>query len=80
MRLNYTITRGWAGEKIPVEYVVQLWSTECRFGGRRWWFECPLTGRRVTKLYLPTGQPGSHLARRTSSPTPRNKQGQQEGL
>ena len=55
LRLNYTITREWSCEKIPVEFVVQLWSTECRFGGRRWWFECPLTGRRVTKLYLPNG-------------------------
>jgi hypothetical protein len=25
------------------------------FGGRRWWFLCPRTGRRVTKLYLPDG-------------------------
>jgi hypothetical protein len=55
MRLNYIVTRGWTGEKIPVEYVVQLWTTPGRFGGRRWWFECPLTGRRVTKLYLPNG-------------------------
>ena len=27
MRLNYTITRYWTGERIPVEYVIQLWTT-----------------------------------------------------
>jgi hypothetical protein len=26
-----------------------------RFGGVRWWFLCPLSGRRVAKLYLPLG-------------------------
>jgi hypothetical protein len=25
------------------------------FGGRRWWWICPRTGRRATKLYLPNG-------------------------
>lgn len=26
-----------------------------RFGGVRWWFLCPFTGRQVHKLYLPRG-------------------------
>lgn len=26
------------------------------FGGLRWWFACPVTGRRVGKLYLPGGR------------------------
>ena len=26
------------------------------FGGRRWWFRCPLTDRRVSNLYLPPGE------------------------
>jgi hypothetical protein len=34
---------------------VQLVSTPCRFGGARWWFICPATGRRAVKLYLPNG-------------------------
>jgi hypothetical protein len=55
MRLKYVLTRGWSGEKVPVETVVQLSTTPCRFGGRRWWFECPFTGRRVSKLHLPNG-------------------------
>src|SRR6266851_1200652 len=28
-------------------------------GGRRWWFQCPRTGRRTTKLFLPNG--GQHF-------------------
>ena len=34
---------------------VQIESTPCRFGGRRWWWVCPATGRRCAKLYLPNG-------------------------
>lgn len=55
MRLVYTITRGWSGEKHCLDYTIQLTTTPCRFGGRRWWFVCPLTSRRVSKLYLPVG-------------------------
>jgi hypothetical protein len=25
------------------------------YGGRRWWFLCPRTSRKSTKLYLPNG-------------------------
>jgi hypothetical protein len=38
---------------------VRLTSTQPTFGGRRWWFLCPRTGRRTTKLFLPNG--GSHF-------------------
>lgn len=34
-------------------YRVRLTGTPMRFGGVRWWFLCPLSGRRVAKLYLP---------------------------
>lgn len=34
---------------------VDVRSTPCRFGGRRWWWECPKSGKRVEKLYLPNG-------------------------
>jgi hypothetical protein len=34
---------------------VALYSTPQPFGGVRWWFLCPLTGRRATKLVLPRG-------------------------
>jgi hypothetical protein len=37
------------------DYSVTLVATPCRFGGLRWWWLCPATGRRVAKLYLPNG-------------------------
>ncbi len=39
----------------PIEYAVPLIYTTPRFGGLRWWFRCPATWRRCTKLYLPNG-------------------------
>lgn len=36
-------------------YRVGLQPTPQPFGGVRWWFECPETGRRCTKLFLPRG-------------------------
>lgn len=36
-------------EHIPLTYTVP------HYGGRRWWFLCPATGRRVGKLHLPPG-------------------------
>jgi hypothetical protein len=38
---------------------VQLTRTEPTYGGHRWWFLCPRTGRRATKLLLPNG--GRHF-------------------
>ncbi len=32
-----------------------LEAAPCRFGGVRWWWVCPATGRRTAKLYLPVG-------------------------
>ncbi len=55
---QYTQTEGITGEKTNLDYKVHLTSTACNFGGRRWWFICPLTvngrhcGRRVGVLYL----------------------------
>ena len=54
VRLHYTTTR-WNGEKHSSDYWIQLETTPQPFGGRRWWFICPRTGRRATKLYLPNG-------------------------
>jgi len=61
LQLSYTITRGNSHEKTPVEYPVGLTTTQCNFGGVRYWFICPLVVddkpcmRRVGKLYLPPG-------------------------
>ena len=41
--------------KGPRDYWVDLTTTEQPFGGRRWWFVCSITRRRVSKLYLPAG-------------------------
>jgi hypothetical protein len=44
-----------------VDYKVRLVTTKPNYGGRRWWFICPLVRRdggpprRVAKLYLPSG-------------------------
>jgi hypothetical protein len=38
-------------------YAVRLAKTPQPFGGVRWWFICPETGRRAMKLYLPNGGP-----------------------
>jgi hypothetical protein len=37
----------------PWNQRVRLEAAPCRFGGVRWWWVCPATGRRATKLYLP---------------------------
>jgi hypothetical protein len=55
LRLHYR-----ANEE-PVDYRVRLVTTTPHYGGRRWWFICPLVRRdggpprRVAKLYLPSG-------------------------
>lgn len=58
LRLWYSSTRP-DGEKTDYDYRVALTHTVPNFGGRRWWFICPLVvndrecGRRVGKLHLP---------------------------
>src|SRR3954452_6263791 len=39
----------------PMDYTVGLTSTAAGFGGRRWWFRCPVSGGRCAVLYLPRG-------------------------
>lgn len=54
----YTQTDRITNEKTEFDYKVQLTWTSCHFGGRRWWFVCPLMvngracGRRMGVLYL----------------------------
>lgn len=47
IRLFYTIT----DTKEEIDYEVQLSRTTPHYGGTRFWFICPVTGKRVTKLY-----------------------------
>jgi len=57
MRLRYYQTDRWNGEKTNLDYNIQLASTPCNYGGKRYWFICPLStnghycGRRVGVLY-----------------------------
>lgn len=44
-----------AEDERVISYRVHLTQTRTRFGGQRWWWLCPRTGRRVFKLYLPLG-------------------------
>ncbi|GGE24800.1 hypothetical protein GCM10011390_50270 [Aureimonas endophytica] len=53
--LFYSTTDYWTGEPRNVECAVDLDTTSQPFGGRRWWFRCPQTGRRVRKLHMPAG-------------------------
>jgi hypothetical protein len=58
---NYTTTFFATGEKKDFDYKVQLTTTPCNFGGKRYWFICPLIrngiacNKRVGVLYLPSG-------------------------
>ena len=39
----------------PQHQTLRMDREPCRFGGYRWWWSCPRTGRPVMKLYLPPG-------------------------
>jgi hypothetical protein len=52
-------TRDDLGSDRPVTDRIRLIWTVPTFGGRRWWFQCPRTGQRTTKLFLPNG--GRHF-------------------
>src|SRR4051812_39813218 len=45
----------WTERPHQIETTIRLIATTQPLGGQRWWFLCPRTGRRVTKLYLPWG-------------------------
>lgn len=52
--------------RTPQEYVIRMEATRPQYGGLRWWFLCPHTGRRAAKLYLPRGC--AHFATRHALP------------
>jgi len=62
IRFQYTQTDRHTGEKTELDYKAELTWTPCFFGGRRWWFICPLVvngracERRVGVLYLGGGK------------------------
>jgi len=56
IRLRYAISDYWTGEQHEIDDKIHLAATRPHFGGRRWWFLCPSTNRRLRKLYLPPGR------------------------
>lgn len=54
LRLRYDVEH-YSAATGPQDYSVALETTTPPFGGRRWWFLCPATGRRCRKLFLPNG-------------------------
>ncbi len=57
IHLKYKITNEVSDEVRHMDYYISLTSTACNFGGKRWWFLCPMVvgGRpchgRVRRLY-----------------------------
>jgi len=59
IRFQYMQTdRKKTAETTKLDYMARLSSTPCYFGGRRWWFICPLDAchRRVGSLHLGRGK------------------------
>jgi hypothetical protein len=62
IRFQYTQTDRFSKEETHLGYKVDLVSTPCNYGGKRWWFICPLVingkacNRRVGVLYLGGGK------------------------
>ncbi len=57
INLRYTQTDSWSGEKSEMDFNVQLTTTPCKYGGKRYWFICPLykngqyCGKRVGVIF-----------------------------
>lgn len=57
LRIHYTQTDRDTNEKKDFDYKIPLTTTQCRYGGKRYWFTCPwyksgrYCGRRVATLY-----------------------------
>lgn len=57
IEFDYIITRRNSGKKDNFEYKIPIETTDCHFGGKRYWFRCSLSkngvycGHRVAKLY-----------------------------
>jgi hypothetical protein len=53
LTLNYTRTRD--GKQVDLQTQARIMRGPANFGGSRYYFGCPLCGRRYSKLYLPYG-------------------------
>jgi hypothetical protein len=54
VRFKYSLTDR-EGISTPYDSEVSLTTTPCNYGGVRYWFACPVCGRRVGGLYLAPG-------------------------
>jgi len=54
-RLELAFTRTQQAEPKEIRQTVRLTNTRPNYGGKRWWMLCPVNGKRVGKLYLPSG-------------------------
>lgn len=79
LNLIYVSTDNATGERREHDYLISLETSEQPFGGRRWWFVCPVTGKRVNKLHMPGGnarfasQAAHRLAYATQRQSPRDR-------
>jgi len=57
IELKYTHTDRWTNEKSDMDFKIPIATTSCNYGGKRYWFVCPLTkneqycGRQVGVIY-----------------------------
>lgn len=57
LELKYTHTDRGSGNKEDMDYKIQLTTSPCKYGGKRYWFICPLSkngqycGKRVGVIY-----------------------------
>lgn len=62
IHFRYTQTDQFTSEKTNLDYATKLVATSCHYGGKRWWFVCPLRvgayqcEKRVLKLYFGGGK------------------------
>jgi hypothetical protein len=79
VRLHWTSTDRWSGEKRQCENRIVLTTRAQPFGGRRWFFICPRMGGNATKLHLPSGaytfacRKAYRLGYRSQRETPRDR-------
>jgi hypothetical protein len=79
VRLHWTSTNRWSGEKRQCENRIELATRAQPLGGRRWWFVCPHTGQLAERLHLPSGayifacRKAYRLAYRSQRETPRDR-------
>ncbi len=79
MHLRWRSTDQRTGETRKCENRIALITSPQPFGGRRWWFVCPRTGRLSSRLHLPNGaynfacRKAYRLGYRSQRETPRDR-------